>query len=151
MHLTVLAVGKRLPAWAEAASAEYLKRFPRPYRPAVKTVAATKSAPDPRQLEGAALLRAVPEPARAVVLDERGEAWTSRELAQRLADWQLDGRDVFLVIGGADGLDEAVLARADERWSLGPGTLPHALARVVVLEQLYRAHTIQSGHPYHRD
>ena len=85
-----------------------------------------------------------------VALDQRGRSWTTADLAGQLADWQMQGRDVALLVGGPDGLDPACLARADASWSLSPLTFPHGLVRVMVAEQLYRAHSLLRGHPYHR-
>jgi 23S rRNA (pseudouridine1915-N3)-methyltransferase len=85
------------------------------------------------------------------VLDERGRTCTTRELADRMAAWQMDGRDVAFIIGGADGLSPAIKRDAEVMWSLTPLTLPHGLVRIVVAEQLYRAHTILKNHPYHRE
>ena len=92
----------------------------------------------------------IPEDSRVVALTERGESWTSSQLAELVGRWEMEGRDVTFVIGDADGLPDAVLDRAERRWSLGPLTLPHELARVVLYEQLYRAHTIRRGEKYHR-
>jgi 23S rRNA (pseudouridine1915-N3)-methyltransferase len=86
-----------------------------------------------------------------VVLDERGKSLSSRELAAKLGEWQADGRDLSFGIGGPDGLPAACLERAELRWSLSRHTLPHGLARVLVVEQLYRAWTMIQGHPYHRE
>jgi 23S rRNA (pseudouridine1915-N3)-methyltransferase len=86
-----------------------------------------------------------------VVLDERGRSFPTRTLADHLERWRNDGRDISFVIGGADGLDESIKSRADLLWSLSPLTLPHGLVRVVLAEQLYRASSLLSGHPYHRD
>ena len=86
-----------------------------------------------------------------MALDVRGKSLTTAGLASRLKQWQLDGRDVALIVGGPDGLSQAVLERADFRWSLSDLTLPHPLVRVVLLEQLYRAHSILINHPYHRE
>jgi 23S rRNA (pseudouridine1915-N3)-methyltransferase len=94
---------------------------------------------------------ALRERERVVLLDERGKAYTTRELAQRLAQLSQDAPDLALLIGGADGHAPAVRARAAETWSLGPLTMPHGLARVVLTEQLYRAQSLLLGHPYHRD
>ena len=91
-----------------------------------------------------------PEDSRLIALARDGEAWTSEQLAELTAQWERDARDVTFVIGGADGLPKEILRRAERIWSLGPLTLPHELARVVVYEQLYRAHTIRRGEPYHR-
>jgi 23S rRNA (pseudouridine1915-N3)-methyltransferase len=95
-------------------------------------------------------LKAIPPSAWVVALDERGERWGTADLARRLADWQRLGRDVALLVGGANGLDPRCLGRADQRWSLSPLTLPHALVRVILAEQIYRAQSLLDGHPYHR-
>jgi 23S rRNA (pseudouridine1915-N3)-methyltransferase len=100
--------------------------------------------------EGEALLAAVPRDAQVIALDGRGSAWSSEQLAEQLKRWRMDGRELAFLIGGADGHADAVLQRADQRWSLGPLTLPHMLVRLVVAEQLYRAAMIVAGHPYHR-
>ena len=86
-----------------------------------------------------------------IALDERGSAWSSVVLSQKLAGWRQDGRDVVLLVGGADGLSDSCMARATGSWSLSAATLPHALVRVVVAEQIYRAWTLLTGHPYHRE
>src|SRR5579885_1493093 len=100
--------------------------------------------------EGERMLAALPKAAHVVALDAAGAAWRSEELAARLQRWRLLGKDLAFLIGGPDGLAPAVLARADERWSLGPLTLPHPLVRILVAEQLYRAASLLAGHPYHR-
>ena len=98
----------------------------------------------------ARLAGAIPDGARLIALSRRGEPWSSRDLAERTARWEREARDVVLAIGGAETLPAAVLARAEDVWSLGALTLPHELARVIVFEQLYRAYTIRRGEPYHR-
>jgi len=100
--------------------------------------------------EGQQILAALPPQARVVALDVRGRAWDTETLATRMQDWMQDGCDIALLVGGADGLSEECLQRADQCWSLSAHTLPHALVRVVIAEQLYRAWTILTGHPYHR-
>ncbi len=100
--------------------------------------------------EGERMLAATPRNARVIALDVRGKLWSTEQLAGELDHWGREGRDVALMAGGADGLAPACLARADLSWSLSPLTLPHALVRVVVAEQIYRAWTITRGHPYHR-
>ncbi len=92
----------------------------------------------------------IPEDSRVIALAEGGETWTSEQLAEQVGRWEMEGRDITFVIGGADGLPAVVLNDAERRWSLGPLTLPHELARVIVYEQLYRAHTIRRGEKYHR-
>ncbi|MCC7487652.1 MAG: 23S rRNA (pseudouridine(1915)-N(3))-methyltransferase RlmH [Burkholderiales bacterium] len=156
MKLRVVAIGSRMPAWVDAAFADYARRMPResPLElAALKPRARTHDAPPARVLdeEGRRLLAAVPRGAARIVLDERGRLLSTRELARELARWRQSGRDLAFVIGGADGLAEAVKRGADFTWSLTPLTLPHGLARVLVAEQLYRAASILQNHPYHRD
>ena len=103
-----------------------------------------------KQAEGEKVLRAIPDGAEVIALDERGELLGTLEWASAVRGWQRTGHDVALLIGGPDGLAPEVLKRAGRRWSLSKLTLPHALVRVVVLEQLYRAWTVTQGHPYHR-
>ena len=100
--------------------------------------------------EGEAILARLRPAERVVLLDERGRQFDSEGLAGKLSDWQTDGRDLCFVIGGPDGLSEACKKRADFSWSLSKLTLPHGLVRVLFAEQLYRARSLQSGHPYHR-
>jgi 23S rRNA (pseudouridine1915-N3)-methyltransferase len=155
MRVWLIAVGQRLPAWVDAGCEEYVKRLPREWS---FELVELKAAQRPEGLpataaiaaEGKAIRAALPPGARKVVLDERGRPLTTLQLAQRLTEWQRDGRDVALVIGGADGLDPALKAAADESLALSAMTLPHGLARVLLVEQLYRAASVLQGHPYHR-
>ncbi|MDR0276056.1 MAG: 23S rRNA (pseudouridine(1915)-N(3))-methyltransferase RlmH [Burkholderiaceae bacterium] len=156
MKLLVLAVGQRTPAWAQAAWDEYAKRFPPELPVALKAIkteprAGGKTAAQCMAAERARIEAALPKHARTVALDERGAALTTQALAARLGDWQRQGHDVALLIGGPDGLDAALRAAAHERIRLSDLTLPHALARVLLIEQLYRAWSIHAGHPYHRE
>lgn len=155
MRLLIIAVGQRLPAWAESACDEYGRRFPSDMHYALKTVKA-----EPRDGRPAAALMAAervrleaacPKGARRVVLDERGTRVSTLQLADRLEAWRADGRDVALLMGGADGLDAGLKAGADESLRLSDLTLPHALARVLLVESLYRAWSVMAGHPYHRE
>jgi 23S rRNA (pseudouridine1915-N3)-methyltransferase len=156
MKLWLVAVGQRQPAWADAAFDEFARRFPPECKLELKAV---KAEPRSSGKQVAALMAAeaqrldagVPKGARRVVLDERGERRTTAQLAERLRAWLGDGRDVALVIGGPDGLDPAFKASADETLRLSDLTLPHALARVVLVEALYRAWSVHAGHPYHRE
>lgn len=155
MKIHVLAVGQRLPDWAEAACADYLKRFPATQRVVVQTVKAeprtdTRGAEACIAAEAERLRAALPKSAHVVALDERGQRCTTEQLAQRWQRWQHLGADVALLIGGPDGLHPALREQAHERLRLSDLTLPHALARVLLLEQLYRAWSIVHGHPYHR-
>jgi len=155
MKLWLVAVGQRQPAWADAAYADFAKRFPPEMRLELKAVKAeARSGRTAEQLmaaEAARLEAAVPRGARRVVLDERGARLTTVQLAQRLTAWQHDARDVALLIGGPDGLDAALKASADEALRLSDLTLPHAFVRVLLAEALYRAWTVMVNHPYHRE
>lgn len=155
MKLYIVAVGDKLPGWAEIAVAEYVKRMPREARIEVVPVRPEKragqSAERIKTLEAARILEKCPTSARLVALDEHGKQASTRELAQSLESWLQSGRDTALVIGGADGLAPEILARAEATLALSRLTLPHALARVLLAEQLYRAWTLLSNHPYHRE
>jgi 23S rRNA (pseudouridine1915-N3)-methyltransferase len=139
MRYRVVAVGRLRDAALRAASDEYLGRLRHYARVEEHEVK-----------DEARVLGAVPEGTRLVALSRTGEAWTSRELAERTARWDLEARDVTFAIGGADALPSDVLARAERVWSLSALTLPHEVVRLVVYEQLYRAFTIRRGEPYHR-
>lgn len=151
MRAFMIAVGERMPAWVQQGFAEYAKRLSRELPLELIEVAA-KSRDPARAIseEGAALLAAIPKGAHVVALDGRGKAWSSEELAQQLARWRMQGKDLAFLIGGADGFAPTALDRADQKWSLGPATLPHPLVRIVVIEQLYRASSLLVNHPYHR-
>lgn len=156
MKLALVAVGQRLPDWADAASEDYLKRLPPEWRVELKAVKAEprtqgKGVDAMKAAEAQRIESAIPRGARRVVLDERGSRLTTRQLAERLLAWQHDGRDVALIIGGPDGLDDALKASADESLRLSDLTLPHAFARVLLAEALYRAWSVNAGHPYHRE
>ncbi len=155
MKLSVVAVGQRIPAWAQTAWDDYAKRFPPELRlelKAVKTEArGSRALASLLGAERDRIVAAITPGSRIVALDERGSALTTQALAQRLTEWQLAADDVALVIGGPDGLDPAFKAAAHERIRLSDLTLPHAFARVLLAEQLYRAWSINARHPYHRE
>jgi 23S rRNA (pseudouridine1915-N3)-methyltransferase len=155
VKLVVVAVGQRVPAWAQAAWDEYAKRFPPELRvelKAVKTEArASKTLATLLAAERERIAAAISPGSRVVALDELGTALTTMALSQRLTQWQLGGDDVALVIGGPDGLDPAFKRAAHERIRLSDMTLPHAMVRVLLVEQLYRAWSINANHPYHRE
>ena len=159
MRLTLVAVGRRMPGWVTAGAEEYARRLPGHWSFEVREVAQASGGDVGSRTarEGEALLAAAAGPAsrraaapHLVALDERGTRHDTAALAARLERWQGSGRDVALLVGGADGLHPDVLARADERWSLSPLTFPHPLVRVILVEQLYRAQSLLAGHPYHR-
>lgn len=155
MKLYIVAIGDKLPAWADTACAEYVKRMPREARTEILAVKPEKragqSAEQVKAAEAARLLERCPKGGMLVALDEHGRQVTTQELADLLAGWMSSGRDVALLMGGADGLSAEILARADLKLALSRLTLPHALARVLLTEQLYRAASLLAGHPYHRD
>jgi 23S rRNA (pseudouridine1915-N3)-methyltransferase len=152
MRTTLLAVGKLRPSFRDA-SDEYLTRIRRysPFEEREIREAGRAPGPDARQKEETRRLAdALPAGATVVLLDRTGTGWSSEQLAARLDGWRVSGRPLAVVIGGAFGVDPAGLGPAITRWSLGPLTLAHELARVVVLEQWYRAWTILRGEPYHK-
>jgi 23S rRNA (pseudouridine1915-N3)-methyltransferase len=156
VRLVVVAVGQRLPAWAQTAWEDYAKRFPPEARLELQAVKAEPrtSGKTPAALvaaEAQRLRSACPKGARRIVLDEKGTALSTAQLAQRLAFWLGDGRDVALLIGGPDGLDADLKAEADETIRLSDLTLPHAFVRALLAEALYRAWSLNAGHPYHRE
>ena len=153
MRLLVVAVGLRVPDWAQTAWEDYAKRFPHELRVELKAVKTeprgSKTLETLYAAERARIEAAIPKGARIVVLDERGTSLNTLALAARLKDWQLGGGDVALVIGGPDGIDPAFRQLAHERVRLSDLTLPHAFARVLLIEQLYRAWSVNANHPYH--
>jgi 23S rRNA (pseudouridine1915-N3)-methyltransferase len=155
MKLVVVAVGLRVPDWAQAAWDDYAKRFPPELRVELKAVKteprASKTVEAIYAAERRRIESAIPKGAQVVALDERGTALSTVALAQRLKAWQLQGGDVALVIGGPDGLEPAFRQSAHERIRLSDLTLPHAMVRVLLVEQLYRAWSINANHPYHRE
>lgn len=155
MKLWVLAVGQRMPAWADAAWQEFAKRFPPELRLELKEIKAQgragQTAESCKAAEAQRLEAALPKGCRVVVLDERGPGLSTTALAARLQTWRGDGRDVALLIGGPDGLHDRIKVLADETWRLSELTLPHAFVRILLAEALYRAWTVTTGHPYHRE
>jgi 23S rRNA (pseudouridine1915-N3)-methyltransferase len=154
MKLRILTVGTRMPGWVVEAVGDYVKRMPKDCRLEVVEVPVAQRGREvarAKQDEGERLLASIGPRDRVICLTVEGKRWSTPELAERLGQWRHEGRDVSLLIGGPDGLSPACLARCEQQWSLSPLTLPHALARVVVAEQLYRAWSILAGHPYHRE
>jgi 23S rRNA (pseudouridine1915-N3)-methyltransferase len=155
MRLVVAAIGQRQPAWADAAWDDFAKRFPADCRLELKALKAEpragKAAAQCLAAEALRLEAALPRGVRRVILDERGTRLTTPQLAERLQFWRGEGRDVAFVIGGPDGLEPELKATADETLRLSDLTLPHAFARVLLAEALYRAWSVMQGHPYHRE
>ena len=153
MDIRILSVGSKSPVWVQTGYAEYAKRFPRRVRLSLEEVPAPKHHSDLAKIksqEAEKLLARMSGDDWVVALDECGEQTSSTQLAARLKVWQMQGAGVVILIGGANGLGDAVFARANECISLSKLTLPHYLVRVVVAEALYRADSINCGHPYHR-
>jgi 23S rRNA (pseudouridine1915-N3)-methyltransferase len=161
MRIRLLSVGRRMPRWVNEGFADYAKRLPPECalelieiepgrRPAGRGKASAADLDRIRRAECERLLKALPDGALAVALDVQGRCWSTEQLAEALGTWLAGGRDVALMVGGPDGLSDACLARADQRWSLSKLTFPHPLVRVILAEQLYRAWSLTRGHPYHR-
>lgn len=155
MHIRLLAVGDRQPTWVEDAFGRYTERYPREWKFRLDTLPTVRRSKNDktrqaRDAESKQVLARLSKTEQVVLLDEQGTQLTSPSLAERLADWQRSSRDLSFVIGGPDGVSEACRQRADFVWSLSRLTLPHGLARILFAEQLYRAWSLQTGHPYHR-
>ena len=155
MHIRLIAVGDRQPSWVDEAFGTYAIRLPREWKFRLDSVATAKRARNSDasaavEAEGRKVLGLLKDAEQIVVLDERGTELSSVGLSKKLTAWQAAGSDLSFVIGGPDGVSRALTTRADFRWSLSKLTLPHGLARVLFVEQLYRAWTVSSGHPYHR-
>lgn len=153
MRAWLIAVGDKMPDWVEQGYAEYAKRLSRELPLQLVEISTRSRSRDTVRAiadEGLAQLTAIPKSAHVVALDGRGKPWSSEQLAEQLARWRMQGKDLAFLIGGPDGLAPAAIERADQRWSLGPATLPHPLVRLIVAEQLYRAAGQLANHPYHR-
>ena len=155
MRICLLAVGQKMPGWVDEGFREYASRLRGDVKLELKEIPAarrTRNAQTRRMMqeEGERLLAAVPARAICVALDVTGRRSTTEALAEKLRDWMASGRDVAMLVGGPDGLSEDCLAAADARISLSDLTFPHPLVRVILAEQLYRAHSIVHNHPYHR-
>ena len=156
MHIRLIAVGDRQPSWVDDAFGVYSGRLPREWKfrlDRIATVRRTKNdkSKGAMEAEGEQIFARIDPNEQVILLDERGKQMTSQVLAARLADWQADGRDLCFIIGGPDGVSATCRERANSIWSLSELTLPHGLARVLFAEQMYRAWSLQVGHPYHRE
>ncbi len=155
MNINLIAIGTRVPSWVREGYQEYARRLPRECRlnlteiPAAQR-SASRNADRAVAEEGKRMLAAISPGQHVIALEVGGRSWSTEQLAVQLQHWLMDGRDVSLLVGGPDGLFAPCLERAQQRWSLSPLTLPHALVRILLAEQLYRAWTMTLGHPYHR-
>jgi 23S rRNA (pseudouridine1915-N3)-methyltransferase len=147
MKLFIVAIGHKMPSWVETAMQDYLKRMPKELPIIIKEL---KPDISPAK-EAVKVVEVIPKNSIVIALDERGTDLTTTQMSHHLAQWQQIGKDVYLLIGGADGLDEALKKSAQMMWRLSSLTLPHAMARLLLVEQLYRSWTILQNHPYHRE
>jgi 23S rRNA (pseudouridine1915-N3)-methyltransferase len=155
MRAHLLAVGERMPGWVDTGFRDYTRRMRGDLTLELQEIRAGHRGKGAdlrraKQEEGERLLAAVPKGARVVALDVGGRVWSTEELTAHLRAWMTEGRDLALLVGGADGLSEPCLDRSEMTWSLSALTFPHALVRILVAEQLYRAWSLLHGHPYHR-
>lgn len=156
MRISLIAVGQKMPDWVSTGYHTYAKRFPSDCHLQLIEIAAGKRGKNADiarilKAEGEAMLAAVGKADRIVTLEVSGKSWSTPQLAARLAQWQMDGRDLSLLVGGPEGLAPECIAAADERWSLSALTLPHPMVRVLIAESLYRAWSVNANHPYHRE
>jgi 23S rRNA (pseudouridine1915-N3)-methyltransferase len=156
VRVTIVSVGHKMPAWIQEGFHEYVRRMPPEIRIEMVELkpeerGAGKSSEKAKEIEGERLIAAVPDSATLLALDEKGRSVTTQGLSVMLSEWMRDAVHPVFAIGGADGLSAAVKERADKLISLSALTLPHALVRVVLAEQLYRAWSILARHPYHRE
>lgn len=152
MQLSLCAVGRKMPGWVQQGSSEYEKRLPKQWQFAIREIPqANLGSPTLNKAkEGEGLRTSLPEKAHIIALDNRGASWSTKDLASQLQSWQELGKPVGLFIGGPDGLDDQTLASSHQQWSLSALTFPHPMVRVLVIEQIYRAHSLLINHPYHR-
>jgi 23S rRNA (pseudouridine1915-N3)-methyltransferase len=156
MRIQMVAVGSKMPSWVEQGYQEYARRFPVDMPLQLTEIAAGKRGKNADirrilQKEGELSLAAIPKGNRLVTLEVTGKPWDTPTLAKNMQRWQMDGRDVSLLIGGPEGLAPECIEASQQKWSLSPLTLPHPLVRIVVAESLYRAWSLNINHPYHRE
>lgn len=155
MKIRLCTITHKTPAWIQAGYHEYAKRLPAAYALELIEVPAEKRNEQSdiariKEREGEKLLAVTKPGDRLIALDVKGTAWSTEDLAKQMQAWQLEGRNVNLLVGGPDGLSAACLAKTDSQWSLSPLTFPHFIVKLILAEQLYRAYSILSNHPYHR-
>lgn len=156
MQLQIISVGQKMPAWVELACDDYLKRLPREVAVSITTIPLAQrrnnvSSAQLKQREGQQMLKKIAPRSYSIALDEGGAEWSSSDWSQQMQNWMQESPRVNLLIGGPDGLAAECRAACAQTISLGRMTMPHALVRVVLVEQLYRAWTLLKGHPYHRE
>jgi len=155
MKLKIISVGHKMPNWVETACAEYIKRMPKTLMVEIVEIkpdkrAGGKNSAVVQEAEAQRILKAANKD-YLIACDENGTEQTTVQLAAKMQGWQESGRDISIVVGGADGLHPNLIKQADWCWSLSKLTLPHAFVRVLLTEQLYRAYSVNQNHPYHRE
>ncbi|NYS62182.1 23S rRNA (pseudouridine(1915)-N(3))-methyltransferase RlmH [Vreelandella salicampi] len=155
MKIRLLAVGTKMPTWVEEGVDTYRKRLPRDFSLEVEEISLGQRGKNAdvakaRGQEAERIRQKLKGDEYVVALEVKGKAWSTQALAQEADQWRMLGKDIVLLVGGPDGLDPSLSAKADKAWSLSPLTLPHPLVRIMLAEQLYRAWTLLVGHPYHR-
>lgn len=154
MHIKILAVGHKMPEWIDSGFRHFQQRLPRNWNVELSEIAPVRrakscSTAQAMQREGQRILDLLPASCLLVALDVRGQTLSTEALSQKLQAWQMTGRDLCFLVGGADGLEQRCLDRADFCWSLSPLVFPHGMARLILIEQLYRSWAIINNHPYH--
>ena len=154
MKITIVAVGLRQPAWADTAVEDYLGRFPKDWNVTVKAVKpelrAGQSTANIMKIEAERIRAAVPHNSLIIAMDEHGKDLTTQDFAKKIRSWRDNGESLCFIIGGTDGLDPQLKSQAHMLMRLSSMTLPHAMARVMLAEQIYRAFSLLTNHPYHR-
>lgn len=156
MKIRLISVGTKMPSWVAEGTAEYAKRIKRELGFSLEEIPLAKRSKSQTleqsmMKEGDSMLARIGSDDLVVALDVKGQALSTADLAARLKHFKQEGRNVSLLIGGPDGLDPRCLQRSNEKWSLSALTMPHPLVRILITEQLYRAHSLLQGHPYHRE
>ncbi len=156
MQIQIIAVGNKMPVWVDNASNDYLRRFSKDVSVSFKEITPSKRTKNTDiskviSDEGNRILNAIPNGNKVIALEVNGKQWSTPELSRQLSQWQMQGRNVSLLIGGPDGLSDACRTKAEQQWSLSKLTIPHPLVRVIVSEALYRAWSLMHNHPYHRE
>jgi len=155
MRIHLITITHKSPGWLQEGYEEYAKRLPPSCALELIEIPAEKRTANAdlkriTEREGEKILAAIKPNHRVIALDVKGKLWSTEQLATQLAAWQQDGRHIDLLVGGPEGLASACLEKAEQKWSLSPLTFPHLLVKLIVAEQIYRAHSILKGHPYHR-
>ncbi|MCS5592778.1 MAG: 23S rRNA (pseudouridine(1915)-N(3))-methyltransferase RlmH [Gammaproteobacteria bacterium] len=155
MRINLITIGKKLPEWINAGIEHYKKQLPSPYNFTLTALEAqnrkTKNIDQIKSLESKMLLKTASGASILIAFDETGKQQSSQAIAEALKTWQLEGESVALLIGGADGLTEECKAQCHQLWGLSKLTMTHSMARLLVVEQIYRGHSLLTNHPYHRE